>query len=196
MPDPAVRRDIEAVLFAAGRPVSPNDLLFAASHARSVEMREVEEALAELASLYPIDGERGMEIAWTGGGWVLRTNRRAKEALSALFDRDVDSNLSAAALEVLAVIAYLQPISRPEITEIRGVNSDSTVQRLLERDLVVEVGRSEGPGTALLYGTTKRFEVMFGLAGLENLPPLEEFEPSVEDRNELRRRLGVTPAPE
>ena len=84
----------------------------------------------------------------------------------------------------------------PQIAEIRGVNSDSTVRTLLERELITEVGRSQAAGGALLYGTTHRFEAMFGLAGLDELPPLEGFALTEEQKDDLRRRLGLLTVPE
>ena len=99
-------------------------------------------------------------------------------------------------MEVLAIVAYLQPVSRPRIAEIRGVNSDSPVHTLLERELITEVGRSQGGGGAVLYGTTRRFEIMFGLCDLGSLPPLEGFALSDEQKEEIRRRLGLLTLPE
>lgn len=195
--DPAAPlRDVEAALFAAGRPLSLDELVRAASHDAPVAEEEVLAVLATLEAAYPVDGPRGFELARVGGGWLFRTNRAAEPALSALFDVGEESRLSPAALETLAIVAYLQPVSRPEIAEIRGVNSDSAVQTLAERGLVTEVGRKPGPGGALLYATTERFQVVFGLNGLEDLPPLEGFAVSEQERQELRRRLGVVVAPE
>jgi segregation and condensation protein B len=122
---------------------------------------------------------------------VLRTNRLSEEALDALLAASESGRLSPAALETLAIVAYSQPVSRPEISEVRGVNSDSVLQTLLERELVTEVGRRQGPGGAVLYGTTERFQVVFGLDGLSALAPLEDFAPGEQEREELRRRLGL-----
>jgi segregation and condensation protein B len=117
--------------------------------------------------------------------------------VSRLFDLPDDTGrLSPAAMECLAVVAYAQPISRPQVAEIRGVNSDSTVRTLVERELITEVGRSTAAGGAVLYGTTPRFEAMFGLAGLDDLPPLEGFALTEDQKDELRRRLGLLTVPE
>jgi segregation and condensation protein B len=94
------------------------------------------------------------------------------------------------------VVAYLQPVSRPQIAEIRGVNSDSPVRTLLDRELITEVGRAQSGGGALLYGTTPRFEAMFGLARVDDLPPIDGFALSEEQREDLRRRLGLLTVPE
>jgi segregation and condensation protein B len=99
-------------------------------------------------------------------------------------------------MECLSIVAYLQPVTRPQIAEVRGVNSDSPVRTLLERELITEVGRSQSAGGALLYGTTPRFEAIFGLSGLDELPPLEGFALSEEQKDDLRRRLGLLTVPE
>ena len=101
---------------------------------------------------------------------MFRTNRLCEGALSAAFDFGEDLRLSPAALETLAIVAYLQPVSRPEIAEIRGVNSDSAVQTLVDRELILETGRRDDAGGAILFGTTRRFQVAFGLDGLEQTP--------------------------
>ena len=131
------------------------------------------------------------------GGWAFRTDARCHAAVSRLFEMPEDAGkLSPAAMECLAVVAYLQPVSRPQIAEIRGVNSDSTVRTLLERELITEVGRSPAAGGALLYGTTRRFEAVFGLAGPDELPPLEGFALTEDQKDDLRRRLGLLTTPE
>jgi segregation and condensation protein B len=101
------------------------------------------------------------------------------------------TRLSAAAIEALAIVAYLQPVSRRQIAEIRGVDSDSPVHTLLQRELITEVGRSPGAGGAVIYGTTVRFEAVFGLSDLRELPALESFALSDGQKEDLRRRLGL-----
>jgi len=189
--DAAIKRDVEALLFASGRPLSVKALLQALP-AEGATAEEVEQALAELAAEFPVDGTRGFELARVAEGWAFRTNRAAADALSLLFSLSDEQRLSAAALETLAIVAYLQPVTRPQIAEIRGVSADSAVQTLTERDLLREVGRAEGAGAAILYGTTERFQLMFGLDGLEELPPLEGFAPGETEREELLRRLTLT----
>ena len=192
-----LRRDIEALLFAAGSPLTVGALVDALGLPRDLGRGEVEAALTALAGEYCGDGRHGIELVRLAGGWAFRTDARCHPAVARLFEMPEDSGrLSPAALECLAVIAYLQPVSRPQIAEIRGVNSDSTVHTLMERELVTEVGRSAAGGGALLYGTTQRFEAVFGLAGLDELPPLEGFALSEEQRDELRRRLGLLTVPE
>jgi len=192
VPEAGLLRDLEAVLFAAGRPVQAEELAVALGATPS----DVEAALAEVQAVYPVDGARGFELARVGGGWLLRTNRRSEPVLSAFFSIVEPLRLSAAALETLAIVAYLQPVSRPQIAEIRGVQSESAVQTLLDRDLICEVGRTESPGAALLYATTERFQVIFGLDGLAALPALDGFAAGDDEREQLRRKLGLVIGPE
>jgi segregation and condensation protein B len=193
----ALRRDVEALLFAWGSPLTVESMTNALNLPGDLGRGEVQAALDALAREYCGDGRHGMELVRLAGGWAFRTDARCHSAVSRLFETPEDSGrLSPAALECLAVIAYLQPVSRPQIAEIRGVNSDSTVHTLLERELITEVGRSAVGGGALLYGTTRRFEAVFGLAGLDELPALEGFALTEDQKEELRRRLGLLTVPE
>lgn len=190
-------RDIEALLFASGSPLGVEAIVGALCLTGDGGRLEVEAALAAIAGEYCGDGRHGFELVRLAGGWAFRTDARCHGVVSRLFEMPEDAGkLSPAALECLAVIAYLQPVSRPQIAEVRGVNSDSTVHTLLERELVTEVGRSSAAGGALLYGTTRRFEAMFGLAGLDELPPLEGFALTDDQKDDLRRRLGLLTIPE
>lgn len=188
-------RDLEALLFAAGRPLDLDSLVGALSYAETADPSVVLAALEDLESAYPVRGARGFEVARVAGGWLFRTNPECEGALTRLFDVEEEMRLSPAALETLAIVAYLQPVSRPEIAEIRGVNSDSALHTLVDRDLVRETGRRDGPGAAILYGTTQRFLVAFDLEGVASLPPLERFEVSEQQKEELRRRLGMVVSP-
>lgn len=193
----ALRRDVEALLFASGSPLSVDAVLGALDLPGELARPLVDAALESLAGEYCGDGRHGIELVRLAGGWAFRTDARCHAVVSRLFEMPEDAGrLSPAALECLAVIAYVQPVSRPQIAEIRGVNSDSTVHKLLERELITEVGRSAAAGGAILYGTTQRFEAVFGLAGLDELPPLEGFALSDEQKEELRRRLGLLTVPE
>ena len=120
------------------------------------------------------------------GGYAFRAAREAAEACARLFERPVQRGLSQAALETLAIVAYLGPCSRPEIARIRGVAADSAVAGLVERGLVAEAGREDAPGGAVRYRTTPLFERVFGLGALSELPRLDEL-PGEAD--ELRDRL-------
>jgi len=192
-----LRRDIEALLFASGTPLSVEAMTAALGLPGELGRVPVEAALSDLAREYCGDESHGIELVRLAGGWTFRTQARCHEAVSRLFELPEDAtHLSPAALECLAVVAYLQPVSRPQIAEIRGVNSDSTVHKLLERELITEVGRSSAAGGAILYGTTRRFEAVFGLAALDELPALEGFALSEDQQDELRRRLGLMSIPE
>jgi segregation and condensation protein B len=191
-----MKQDLEAVLFAAGRPLGLTELVTAAGPAGAADPDAVRAALSSLEHEFPVDGGRGFELAEVAEGWVFRTNRSCEEALSGLFDLTEGERVSPAALETLAIVAYLQPVSRREVAEIRGVNSDSTVQTLLDRDLITETGRSDQPGSAILYGTTLRFQLLYGLNGVAELPDLEGMRATPETREELRRRLFMATAPE
>lgn len=190
-----MKRDTEALLFASGRPMKIEALATALADVWPVteEEKEVEQVLSELQEDFPPGGERGFELVELAGGWAFRTNARCGPVLDAAFVSEREKELSPAAMETLAIIAYLQPVTRPQVADIRGVSSDSTVQTLVERGLVKEVGRQDEPGSALLYGTTERFEVFLGLQSLEDLPPLHDFDVSAEQRKDLGRRLGIAP---
>jgi len=109
------------------------------------------------------------------GGWAFRASQEAAAACARMFERPVQRGLSQAALETLAIVAYLGPVSRPEIARIRGVAADSAVAGLLERGLIAEAGRSDGAGGAVRYKTTPLFERVFGLESLSQLPRLDDL---------------------
>ncbi len=192
-----LKQNIEALLFAAGQPLSVEAMITALSLSDGEDRAAVQETIDLIASEFPVGGQRGFELAHLAGGWAFRTNPDCRSAVTALFELPDDATrLSPAALECLTIVAYLQPVSRPQIAEVRGVNSDSPVRTLLERELVTEVGRAQGGGGAILYGTTARFEAMFGLSGLDELPTLEGFALGEEQKDDLRRRLGLLTVPE
>ena len=192
-----LRRNVEALVFAAGDPLSVDKMMEAMDLHDEPARRAIEQILGELAREFPVDGERGFELAELAGGWAFRTSAGAREAVAALFELPMETGkLSPAAVECLAIVAYLQPVTRPQIAEIRGVNSDSPVRTLLDRELIADVGRTDSAGAATLYSTTGRFEVMFGLGSLEDLPPLDDFALSDEQKADLRHRLGVLTVPE
>jgi segregation and condensation protein B len=198
-PEDSLRRDLEALLFASGTPLSLETMVAALSltEEEGADPTRVEAVLTQIAAEFSPDGRHGFELARLAGGWAFRTDARCHAVVSRLFELPDDAaKLTPAAIECLAIIAYLQPISRPQIAEVRGVNSDSTVRTLLERELITEVGRSSAAGGAILYGTTPRFEAVFGLAGLDDLPALEGFALTEDQKEDLRRRLGLLNVPE
>jgi segregation and condensation protein B len=192
-----LRRNVEALLFAAGDPLSVASMMQAMELEDADARRAVGEILRELATEFPTGGNRGFELVELSGGWVFRSNPESEGAIKALFELPAEvGRLSPAAMECLAIVAYMQPVTRPRICEIRGVNSDSPIRTLLDRELIADVGRTQTGGGAVLYGTTRRFETMFGLAGVEALPALEGFALGEEQKAELRRRLGLLTVPE
>lgn len=175
-----VARAIEGLLVVASRPLAAEELAEAAD-----EPLERVEAALRLVGGRLREGRSGIVLEHVAGGYALRAARETAEACARLFERPVQKGLSSAALESLAVIAYLGPVSRPEITRIRGVVSDSIVAGLLERGLVEEAGRAE-EGGAVKYRTTALFERVFGLTSLSELPRLDDIG---EDREQIRDRL-------
>lgn len=175
----------EALLFVSDEPVSSAKLA-AILEISPVEMDEV---LTELAAEYA-DENRGMQLREVAGGWRFYSH----PAYHDLIERYVISwdtrRLSQAGLEVLAIIAYHQPVTRAGINAIRGVNSEGVVSSLVEKGLVREMGRDDAPGNAILYGTTRSFLERFGLKSVKDLPPLEDFAPDEESREYIRERLS------
>jgi segregation and condensation protein B len=147
----------------------------------------VQRALGELAARH--DPSTGLELVEIAGGWALRTRADLSEVCDRLRARPPQERLSPAALETLAVVAYLEPVGRPEISRLRGVSADATVALLVERGMLEEAGRPDGGG-AMRYRTTRRFQERFGLKGPGDLPPLERFELSGEEAEAVRRRLA------
>jgi segregation and condensation protein B len=174
-------RTLEALLVVASQPLSTEELTAAADD----DAERVETALALLGERYR-EGRSGIVLEKVAGGWALRAAREAAEACARLFERPVQRGLSPAALETLAVIAYLGPCSRPDIARIRGVAADSAVASLVERGLVAEAGRDDGAGGAMRYRTTPLFERVFALDGLSELPRLDDLGP---DTDAIRDRL-------
>lgn len=165
---------IEALLFAAGEPLTSTVL----AEVLDTERVEVQQALRVLAQ-QRADG--GVVLERIAGGWQLRTSLRFAEVVHQLRGTR-PQRLSRAALEVLSIVAWQQPITRPEIEQLRGVDSGGVLKSLLERNLVRVAGRSDMPGRPLLYRTTSAFLEMFSLPNLKALPTLAEREALVRDR--------------
>ena len=172
---------LEALLVVASQPLSAEDLAVAADD----DVERIETALRLLGERFA-EGRSGIVLEQVAGGWAFRASREAAEACGRLFERPVERGLSGAALETLAIVAYLGPVSRPEITRIRGVAADAVVAGLVERGLIAEAGREEGIGGAVRYRTTPLFERVFGLESLSQLPRLDDVG---EDAVEIRARL-------
>jgi segregation and condensation protein B len=175
-------RSVEALLFLSPEPLSVVALCELTGEAPGA----VQRALAELAERHSPD--TGLEVAEVAGGHTLRTRADLVEVADRLRERPPDDRLSPAALETLAVVAYLEPVSRPQISRLRGVTVDSTVAGLLDRGLLEEAGRPPGGG-AMRFRTTRAFQERFGLRGPGDLPPLERFELTGPEAEAVRRRL-------
>lgn len=173
MAEPTLPLDalIEALLLVAGNEGTTVERL---ARATGASLNEVEAALLMLEERQQ---GRGIRLQRHGNRvrWV--TAPEAAAMVRAFLDVEIQVRFSRAALETLAIIAYKQPITRPEIDAIRGVNSDAVVRKLLELGLIEEVGRASGPGRPILYATTPKFLELFGLTSLEDLPPLDEDAP-------------------
>ncbi len=174
---------LEALVFASDGPQKASDLAKAAT----ANVKEVRELLASLKTDYQ---SRGIQLDEVAGGWVFRTS-----SAYAPFVRDLTKQkpvrLSRAQVETLAILAYRQPVTRPEIDDIRGVDSGPVLKVLLERDLVRILGKKDEPGRPMIYGTTNAFLEFFGLRSLRDLPTLREFTELTEDsRRVAERELG------
>jgi segregation and condensation protein B len=179
---PALARTVEALLFLSADPLTPAELADAAQAGEGAVLT----ALALLAEDYA-PGRRGITLRELGGGWTFASDPAAEDAARRLLSRPRLSTLTPAQAETLAIVAYLQPISRPEITRIRGVSADSATATLLERGLIEEAGHSQFG--AVLYRTSTAFLTLVGLRSLDELPDVARWDPTPEEQAELRERL-------
>ncbi len=162
---------LEAILFVAEEPVSAAELAEVTERPKA----EIESVLVDLADSF--GANRGVVLRNVGGGWRLYSHPEALGYLERYAASDRAKRLSAAAMEALAVVAYKQPVSRGQVSEIRGVDSEHALKTLERRGMVVEIGKAPGPGQAVLYGTTELFLEKLGVAALSNLPPLADHVP-------------------
>jgi segregation and condensation protein B len=176
----ALAPQVEALLFLSPDPVALDELADALQTGEDA----VQEALADLAGA--LEG-RGVVLREVAGGWTLASHPDAEEAARRLLARPRTPALTPAQAETLAIVGYLQPVSRPEVARIRGVASESATAALTERGLIEEAGRSQFG--AILYRTTPLFLKLFGLRSLDDLPAIEQWDPSPEDEAALRDRL-------
>jgi segregation and condensation protein B len=174
-------RQLEALLFLSPEPL-PMAALRELTGAKEAALADALEALADRHE------EGGLELAEVGGGFALRTRPEMAEVCDRLRERPPEERLTPAALETLAVVAYLEPVTRPEIGRLRGVAADAAVAGLVERGLLAEAGRAAGG--AVRYRTTRVFQERFGLRDAGDLPPLERFELAGPEAEDLRRRLA------
>ncbi len=171
LPPADVRAVLEALIFASPQPITPKDI------GRVLQGVPREDWLRELEALradYARD-ERGLQVVEVAGGYQITTRPEYNDWVRELLDPRTPTRLSIQALETLAVIAYKQPVTLPEVIELRGVKSGGVVKTLLEKRLIRIIGRKEVVGRPILYGTTKQFLLHFGLRDLDELPKIEEF---------------------
>ena len=174
-------RTLEALLVVASAPLSVDELAAAAGD----DEARVESALELVLERFS-EGRSGIVLEHVAGGYAFRASRGEAQACARLVERPVERGLSPAALETLAVAAYLGPVSRPDVARLRGVAADTVVAGLVERGLLTEAGREPGGGGAVRYRTTELFERVFGLESLSALPRLDDLGDEAE---QIRGRL-------
>lgn len=173
---------IEAILFVAEEPIPASEIAQVLEQPR----REVERELERLRDDLDERGA-GIELRNVAGGWRLYTRPELRPYLERYAASDRVTRLSSAALETLSVVAYKQPVSRGQVSEIRGVDSERALRTLERRGLVADIGRAEGPGQAVLFGTTPLFLEKLGIASLSDLPPLADHVPPAQVVDALER---------
>lgn len=165
-----VKSIIEAILFSAGRIVEAKELMAILE----LSNEDIDAIMQSMKSDFE-EENRGIEIIKVDNGYQLCTKKEYYDYIYPIFDNRAKPNLSAAALETLSIIAYNPKITRAEIEQIRGVNSDGTIYKLLDYNLIEEVGRIDAPGRPAVYSVTKDFMKMFGITSLEDLPELPKY---------------------
>jgi len=186
-------RAVEGLVFAANEPVTPAQIagVFAEiTQGATPSHDQIEQAVEQVNTRYERDGH-ALRIQRWAGGFRMATTEEIAPYLNVFFRRDQSRKLSRSLMETLAILAYKQPATKPEIDYVRGVDSDYAIRRLLDLGLVDVVGRSDSVGRPLLYGTTPHFLETFGLANLDALPNLRELEELLDDPafNKERARL-------
>ena len=182
-----LRGALEAMLFVTDEPVNVLSL----SQMLEADAKDIEDALHELQKSYE-DSDSGIQLREIAGGWRLFTHPRYHELIERYVLSWDTRKLSAAALETLAIVAYTQPVTRAQISSIRGVSSDSSINSLIEKGLVREAGTADAPGNPTLYATTKAFLEKFGLNSVKDLTDISEFAPDDETRCLISERLSTT----
>jgi segregation and condensation protein B len=183
----SIEQQLEAMLTVALEPITAEEL----ADLCSVDVAEVVLVLRGLQTEYR-DQNRGFTLSELASGWSMQTSPDVADAVTKFANRDVSHRLSAAALETLAIVAYRQPVTRAQISALRGVNVDGVTRLLEQRGYIQEVGRAEGPGQPVLYGTTELFLDRLGLSSVNLLPPIENFLPPVTTANEIADEMAAT----
>lgn len=177
----SLKSAIEALLFASGEPLSLQDFV---NHLEE-KAKLIEIVIGEMMEEYE-DSNRGIKIICIKGSYQLVTKAQNADYIQKLLKKNKRQSLSQASIESLAIVAYKQPITRIDIDEIRGVKSDSALQRLIERELIKEIGRLDVPGRPILYGTTEEFLRQFELKDLQELPSLDLFGQEDLEENQMQ----------
>ena len=183
--DLSLEETLEALLVVAIEPISAEEL----ADIIEQDVEDVKNVLRALKDEYE-NYRRGFRLSELASGWVFQSSPDVAQWVTKFANRDVSHRMSSAALETLAIIAYRQPISRAQITALRGVNVDGVSRLLEQRGYVEEVGRAEGPGQPILYGTSELFLDRMGLSSLDDLPPIEQFMPPVETAQALADEMA------
>lgn len=193
MPASELEQVVEALVFASDEAVTASrvaDIYAEVTGSARPDEADVDRSVVSLNQRLSAAG-RAVRIERWGGGYRMATTHEMAPFVKALFQREQQRRLSRSLLETVAILAYRQPATKPEIDFVRGVESDYAVRRLLELGLVDVVGRAESPGRPLLYGTTSRFLDLFGLDGLQDLPNLREIEAILDDPSFHRERAKL-----
>jgi segregation and condensation protein B len=167
---------IESLIFTAETPISFNDIRSCLTEAFGLKFpkEQIEEAIGQIQQRYAQD-DYAMEVLEIAGGYQFLTKGAYHQTVGVYLKQTMRRRLSKSALETLSIIAYKQPVTKSEMERIRGVSCDYSVQKLLEKELVSIIGRSEGPGRPLLYGTSPKFMDYFGLKNIDDLPKPKDF---------------------
>ena len=179
---PALEHQVEALLFVSPTPLSTEQL----AELTEQDVDDLHECLLDMMQTWS-DGTRGIVLERVAGGWAFGASDRCRTQLARLTRPQGDTRLSPSAIETLAIVAYLQPVSRPDLAKIRGVSVDAAMTGLMERGMVEEAGRSDSG--AVLFRTTAHFERAFGLSSLGALPELEGFGPGEEEVARMKEQL-------
>lgn len=183
--DEHIQHAIEAMLFVSDQPVSAQSL----AHVLSCTSLDVEEACQSLEN-HLRQEDAGIQLHKVAGGWQLYTHPALHDLLEKYVLSWESHRLSQAALETLSIIAYIQPITRAGVAQVRGVNSDSSISSLIEKGYVREVGVQDSPENPVLYGTTKTFLQRFGINSLRDLPDVAQYAPDEKTRDYIVKRLS------
>lgn len=188
----SIRQHIEALLFTAKQPLTVEviklclDKVFEEEH----EMTDIQEHLSSLAEQYS-EGEYAFELVTINEGYQFLTKTIYHQTIATLEYQRSKKRLSRAAMETLSIIAYKQPVTKVEMEQIRGVSCDYSIQKLLEKDLISIMGRSDAPGKPILYGTSNFFMNYFGLNSLEDLPKLKDIQESKNEIGEAAEQVDI-----